>query len=205
MENKNIDIIKPDKIYINLDDSIIDRIVNDYTSTLKDIDLMYSAKGNAFTGLIKKLHKKLNITSAVYDDINTLNDIWDVYTELCYRFNQYPTIQEFALLIGSSRETIYAWMREDTRLDYCSSLNLSRSDTVTKWANECKIGRYKLASTGNVGGIFLCKAVDGMVETAPMQVKQSSEYKSIEQIASERGLELHENQTQLPPPAPPAN
>ena len=49
---------------------------------------------------------------------------------------------------------------------------MKRSDTVKKWQEECALGRYKSAASGNVGGIFLCKAVDGMAETAPVQVGQ---------------------------------
>lgn len=199
----DIEILKPDKIYINLDDSNINDIVDDYIATLRDPDIIYSQKGNTFTGLIKKLHKRLNITNEIYEDINLLNDLWETYTELCYRFSQNPTIMEFAILIGCSRETIYSWQRGEYRQDVCARLNLSRSDTVQKWADECKMGRYKSAAAGNVGGIFLCKAVDGMAETAPIQVNATDQHKTIEQIAHERGLELHENDKQLPPPAPP--
>ena len=199
----DIEILQPDKIYINLDDSNINRIVDDYIATLRDEDLIYSQKGNTFTGLIKKLHKQLNITSEIYEDIDLLNDLWETYTELCYRFSQSPTIMEFAILIGCSRETIYSWQRGEYRQDICAKFNLSRSDTVQKWANECRMGRYKSAAAGNVGGIFLCKAVDGMAETAPIQVDASNMHKTAEQIARERGLKLHENETQLPPPAPP--
>lgn len=200
----DIEILKPDKIYINLDDSNIEDIIDDYIATLRDPDTIYSQKGSTFTGLIKKLHKRLNITNQVYADIDTLNDIWDVYTELCYRFSQNPTIMEFALLVGCSRDVIYSWMNGEYRAsDICSRLNLSRADTVKKWADECRMGRYKSAAAGNVGGIFLCKAVDGMAETAPVQVDAANMHKTAEQIARERGLELHENETQLPPPAPP--
>ena len=55
--------------------------------------------------------------------------------------------------------------------DYCEKLGSSRPDTIKKWQAECALGRYKGAASGNVGMIFLCKAVDGMVETAPVQVQ----------------------------------
>ena len=64
------------------------------------------------------------------------------------------------------------------------------------------MGRYKSAAAGNVGGIFLCKAVDGMAETAPVQIEPERR-KSVDQIRQERGLELRENDTQLPPPDAP--
>ena len=197
------EVLKPDKVYINLDDSIVDSIVDDYIATLRDEELIYSQKGNAFTGLIKKLHKRLNITRDIYADIDQLNDLWEVYTDLCYRFNQNPTLMEYAILVGCSRDTIYSWMNGEVKTsDICHKLGSSRSDTVQKWANECRMGRYKSAAAGNVGGIFLCKAVDGMAETAPVQIEPERR-KSVDQIRQERGLELHENDTQLPPPDAP--
>lgn len=204
-DQEDIEVLKPDKIYINLDDSIINDICDRYISTLKDPDIIYNIRGNAFTGLIKKLHKELNITSKVYEDINILNDLWELYTELCYRYNQNPNVMEYCLLIGCNRDTFYSWQSGEYRQDICKALNLSRSDTLRKWNDECRQGRYKLAAAGNVGGIFLCKAVDGMAETAPIQIDANQQHKTAEQIARERGLELHENATQLPPPKPPSD
>lgn len=211
MSNKRVNtmsrtsnILKPDNIYYSLDDAIVEDIENEYISKLHDIDMMYKANSMTFTGLIKQLHKKLNINRNIYNSIDDCNRLWNIYTDLCYKYNQYPNILEFSLLLGCNRDTIYGWSNGKNG-GFSDELSLSRSDTVQNWLNECKQGRYKNASSGNVGGIFLCKAVDGMVETAPVQVKQSSEYKSIEQIANERGIELHENNKQLPPPAPPTN
>ena len=116
-------------------------------------------------------------------DFNILNDIWEIYTELVYRYNQKPTIEEYCLLTGISRETVYSWLRGEHRTeDVCEKFGSSRSDTIKKWQEECRLGRYKSAATGNVGGIFLCKAVDGMVETAPVQMENQAQRQSIEQI-----------------------
>jgi len=142
-------------------------------------------KPNVFTGMIKYINRKIkfNKNNNIYTSIDLLNNIWVNYTELVYKYNQKPTIEEFALLIGISRETIYSWMRGDTRSeDYSSALGSSRSDTIKKFQDECRIGRYKSAAAGNVGGIFLCKAVDGMVETAPVPVANVAQVQSIEQL-----------------------
>lgn len=181
----------------------IDDLVTQYLGTLRDPDIIYNINGNAFTGLIKYIHRHANITRDIYADIDKLNDLWEIYTELCYRFNQKPTIMEYAILVGCSRDVVYSWANGEYRAgDVCKKLGSSRADTVKKWQEECKMGRYKSAAAGNVGGIFLCKAVDGMAETAPIQI-EPDRIKSLEQIRQERGLELHENETQLPPPAPP--
>ena len=68
-----------------------------------------------------------------------------------------------------------------------------RADTIKKWQDECRLGRYKSAASGNVGGIFLCKAVDGMVETAPVPVQNAEQHRTAEQIAADYGA-----QTALP-------
>ena len=109
-----------------------------------------------------------------------------MYTELVYKYMQKPTIEEFSLLIGIHRDTIYSWMNGETRKsDYSERLGTSRSDTIKKWQDECRLGRYKSAASGNVGGIFLCKAVDGMVETAPIPVANQEQHRTAEQIAAD--------------------
>ena len=174
-------ITTADGVEIYEDD--IKMYADEYISTLlrkEDIE-----KPNVFTGMIKYINRKIkfNKNNNIYTSIDLLNNIWVNYTELVYKYNQKPTIEEFALLLGISRETIYSWMRGDTRSeDYSSALGSSRSDTIKKFQDECRIGRYKSAATGNVGGIFLCKAVDGMVETAPVPVANVAQVQSIEQL-----------------------
>lgn len=163
---------------------------DEYIDTLQNKDKIYNATGNCFTGLIKYINTHMGFNKSIYEDINILNNIWDVYVELAYRYNQKPVLEEYALLIGCSRDTLYSWMNGETRSgDYCDKLGSSRSDTIKKWQGECRLGRYKSAASGNVGGIFLCKAVDGMVETAPVQVINPEQRKSIEQIAQEHGIQ----------------
>lgn len=144
---------------------------SEYISRLPDPAELSKPTGNTFTGLIKYINRNINFSRSILEDINILNDIWGIYTDLVYKYNQKPTIEEYALLIGVSRDTIYTWLNGEYRnSDICIKLGSSRSDTVKKWSEECKLGRYKGAQAGNVGCIFLCKAVDGMVETAPMQI-----------------------------------
>ena len=161
---------------------------DEYIETLRDKDSIYNTVGNTFTGMIKYINRHMGFSRDIYADINILNDIWEIYTELVYKYNQKPTIEEYALLIGVNRDTLYSWMKGECRnSDICKKLGSSRSDTVKKWQEECKLGRYKSAASGNVGGIFLCKAVDGMVETAPVQVQNQVQHRTPEQIAADYG------------------
>lgn len=157
---------------------------DEYITTLNKPDDIYTS--NVFTGLIKYIRRNIKFDKDIYDSIDVLNDIWEMYTELVYKYMQKPTIEEFSLLIGIHRDTIYSWMNGETRKsDYSERLGTSRSDTIKKWQDECRLGRYKSAASGNVGGIFLCKAVDGMVETAPIPVANQEQHRTAEQIAAD--------------------
>ena len=159
-------------------------IADDYISTLNNPDDLYGSKGNCFTGMIKYINMHLirKNKDNICADLDALNKIWDMYTILTYRYNQKPYIEEFAILLGISRDTIYSWGNGETRADYSEELGSSRSDTIKKWQEECQTGRRKGASAGSIGDIFLCKAVDGMVETAPVQMENQAQRQSIEQI-----------------------
>ena len=201
--------------------------VDQYIDTLRDPDSIYNSTGYTFTGMIKYINRHLfrDKKDVICADINILNNIWENYVELVYKYNQKPVIEEYALLIGVSRDTIYSWMNGNTRgiiykdkdgnvIDdfftwsnshrgepYTSEPSSLRSDTIKKWQEECKLGRYKSAASGNVGGIFLCKAVDGMVETAPVQIENTAQKQSIEEIQERyKPLELSENGKQLETP-----
>lgn len=146
-------------------------LADDYISTLRDDEEIYKPNSNQFTGMIKYINRHIHFERSILADINILNNIWECYTELVYKYNQKPTIEEYCILVNVSRETMYTWLNGEYRnTDICEKLGTTRSDTIKKWQEECRLGRYKGAASGNVGMIFLCKAVDGMAETAPVQV-----------------------------------
>lgn len=182
---------------------------DEYIGTLRNPDDIYTS--SVFTGLIKYIRRNVNFDKSIYDDIDILNNIWEVYTELVYKYMQKPTIEEFSLLIGVHRDTIYSWLNGEHRgiiyrdkdgnvindfftwnnshrgEPYTQEPSTVRADTIKKWQDECRLGRYKSAASGNVGGIFLCKAVDGMVETAPVPVVNQEQHRTAEQIAADYG------------------
>jgi len=159
-------------------------LADEYINRLPDASLISAPNSNCFTGMIKYINRHIGFTRDMYADINILNDIWDIYTDLVYKYMQKPTIEEYALLIGVHRDTLYSWLNGECRSnDICVKLGSSRSDTVKKWQAECALGRYKGAASGNVGMTFLCKAVDGMAETAPVQTQaQISQIRSSSEL-----------------------
>ena len=202
-------------------------LADEYIDTLRNQDDIYNSTGHVFTGMMKYINRKYlkALKSTIIADIDILNNIWELYVELVYKYNQKPTIEEYALLIGISRTTIYDWMNEKVRHDiyrdsqgniindfftwqcthrgeeYTKEPSSLRSSTIKKWQDECRLGRYKSAASGNVGGIFLCKAVDGMVETAPVQVENKAQVQSIEEIQARYGVGQTEKPMLEPPKA----
>ena len=177
---------------INTYENSIKYFADEYLCSLRDSEEIYKPNSNQFTGMIKYINKQINFSRDILADINILNDIWESYTDLVYKYNQKPTIEEYCLLINIHRDTLYSWLNGECRnTDICYKLSSSRSDTVKKWQEECRLGRYKGAASGNVGMIFLCKAVDGMVETAPAIVahpKQSLSASALPKLGENMAL-----------------
>ena len=149
---------------------------DEYINTLDDPDLIYN-NPSLFTGMIKYIYKHLfkpgkndkvlYNTNTLLDtgDIGLLDDIWSVYTELCYKYSKRPTILNFSLMIGVDNRTIDTWRRGEFRAgdDGASS---AHSQTVKKWLAECESSLVDGATEKNsVGCIFALKANYGYTET----------------------------------------
>lgn len=154
----------------------IHELADEYINTLDDPDKINN-NPSLFTGMIKYIYKHLfkpgkndkvkYNANTVLDtgDIDLLNNIWDIYTDLCYKYNKRPTILNFSLLIGIDNRTIDTWRRGEYRAgeDGTSSLH---SQTVKKWLKECESSLLDGATEKNsVGCIFALKANYGYTET----------------------------------------
>lgn len=156
-----------DKIYYYADE---------YINTLSDPESINN-NPSLFTGMIKYIYKylfkpgkkdkvKYNANTVLdTGDIDLLNNIWDVYTELCYKYNKRPTILNFSLLIGVSSDTIDTWRRGEYRTGDNGASSVY-SDSVKKWLKECESSLVDGATERNsVGCIFALKANYGYTET----------------------------------------
>ena len=155
---------------------------DEYISQLPEKEDSINNNPSLFTGMIKYIYKhlfkpgkkdkvKYNAnTNLDTGDIELLNNIWEVYTELCYKYNKRPTILNFSLLIGIDNRTIDTWRRGAFRAgeDGASS---AHSQTVKKWLAECESSLVDGATERNsVGCIFALKANYGYTET-PQRVE----------------------------------
>lgn len=133
-----------------------------------------------FKGMLKYINSKcfkLKKTDIIYNnknsnldysDIDTINNIWSIYTDLCYRYLQVPTLLNFSLLTGITSETFNTWKNNEYRSSV-DGISTAHSSSVKKWLKECESALYDGAMSGNPGPMFLLKANYGYTE-APQQV-----------------------------------
>lgn len=159
---------------------LADEYVNGVLANKDDIN-----KKQCFAGMIKYIAKKIAPINT--DNMVLLNDLWDIYTGLCYKYNHVITIERYCILIGIARDTFYSWYKGEYRNDYCPELGSSRSDIVKKWDRESESSWQDEASTGNPGPMFVLKARRGWSEQAPAigQSENRMLQRTPEQIASD--------------------
>lgn len=177
------------EIYTHKIKSLADEYINNLDNP-EDIN----NNNTLFNGMVKYINLNYFKHNPIdYADIEYIDSIWDIYTGLCYKYNKYPTIIEFCLMIGINRETITSWKNENTRNykyyttdgeeikdiaawklnhqdeEYRQELSMSHSNTVKKWLAECENNYVRGAAEGNkVGCIFVLKSNYGYTETAPV-------------------------------------
>lgn len=138
---------------------------DEYINTLSDPESINN-NPSLFTGMIKYIYKHLFKNNPVNnDDISVLDNIFDIYTELCYRYNKRPTLLNFSLLVGISNDTFNAWKNGEYRAGE-GGASSAHSLTVKKWLKECESSLVDGATERNsVGCIFALKANYGYTET----------------------------------------
>ena len=157
-------------------ESRIHELADDYINTLTDPESINN-NPSLFTGMIKYIYKYLfkpgkkdkvlsNSNSNLdLSDIDLLDNIWGIYTELCYKYSKRPTILNFSLMIGVDNTTIDSWRRGEYRAGD-EGASSTRSQTVKKWLKECESSLVDGATERNsVGCIFALKANYGYTET----------------------------------------
>lgn len=154
----------------------INQYADEYINALSDPESINN-NPSLFTGMIKYIYKYLfkpgkkdkvlsNSNSNLdLSNIDLLNDIWGIYTDLCYRYNKRPTILNFSLMIGIDNTTILSWKDGEYRSGG-EGASSERSRTVKKWYSECESSLLDGATERNsVGCIFALKANYGYTET----------------------------------------
>lgn len=124
-----------------------------------------------------KIDYKLQGIKPRYDDIKAIDNIFNIYVSLVYKykFNNRPSITEFSLFTGISRDTIYQWLKGDidgyilnnTNEDRRKYITSEYADTVKKWQ---MASEQSLVDGSGVMEIFLLKSVHGFKDSAPVEI-----------------------------------
>ena len=150
---------------------------DEYINTLNDPESINN-NPSLFTGMLKHIYKHLfkpgkndkvlSNTNSKLDlgNIELLDNIWGIYTELCYKYGKRPTILNFSLMIGVDNSTIDTWRKGEYRSGG-DGANSVRSATVKRWLKECESSLVDGATEKNsIGCIFALKANYGYSEGA---------------------------------------
>lgn len=155
---------KSTDVYANSIMSMADDYVQTILNDPEDI-----RKKQCFAGMIKYISKQIQPIDL--NNLVLLDNLWDIYTSLCYKYNAVITIERYCILINIHRDTFYSWYKGECkgeqRSDWCAELGSSRSDIVKKWDRESESSWQDEASTGNPGPMFVLKARRGWNEQAP--------------------------------------
>ena len=157
-------------------ESRIHELADEYINTLDDTESINN-NPSLFTGMVKYIYKYLfkpkrndkvlYNSNSVLDtgDIELLDNIWNIYTELCYRYNKRPTLLNFSLLVGIGNDVFNSWIRGEYRAGE-NGASSPHCQTAKKWKAECESSLVDGATERNsVGCIFALKANYGYTET----------------------------------------
>ncbi len=196
------------KIYTNRIQELADEFINNQLDTKQREEMPNNS--NTFMAMI--LYISDNIPKVDNNDIQQLDNIFNIYTRLCVKYNMLPTLESFSMLIninpgtlsdwssGALRSTVYydsegkyikdfaAWQLNHRGEQYRAEPSTAHAEAVKKWKNICK--NFLVNSLQNSRGtdankIFIAKAAYGMVETAPIPVANQEQHRTAEQIAAD--------------------
>lgn len=196
------------KVYTNRIQELADEFINNQLDAKQREEMPNNS--NTFMAMI--LYISDNIPKVDNNDIQQLDNIFNIYTRLCVKYNMLPTLESFSMLIninpgtlsnwssGVLRSTVYydskgkyikdfaAWQLNHRGEQYRAEPSTAHSEAVKKWKNICK--NFLVNSLQNSRGtdankIFIAKAAYGMVETAPVLVANPEQHRTAEQIAAD--------------------
>jgi len=127
-----------------------------YGNNINGLELLnvINKQFNAMLLYIRKYIPKIN-----YNDLQLLNDIFNLYVELCVKYNHLPTIQGFCFMSNISQNTIDKWKNGYTKL------SIERMETIKKWYSICKgflIDDLNNSDKASINKIFIAKSVYGL-------------------------------------------
>ncbi|MCD7724311.1 MAG: hypothetical protein LUI12_01945 [Clostridiales bacterium] len=176
-------------ININTSDAAINDIANKYINDRH----LNAIQSTGFNSLL--LYISQNYVSKHIDVTNTDDLIYyfNIYVELCAICNIIPDMSSYSIFIDVSYHTLTDWINGEYR-------SSTHTEIVKKMREFCKMTCVTEASRGNVGAIYVSKAIHGLSDNAPAaQYTQNNLYVNApvtrEAIAAEFGGMLEDKNT----------
>ena len=208
MKNNAVVANNGTEIYMNRIQELADEYTNRELDDKHREDIYTSS--SIFMSMI--LYISDNIDKPDNNNIDLLNDIFNIYIRLCVKYNMLPTLEAFSMLININPTTLSKWSSGEYRTNiyydsngeyikdfpawrlnhrdepYRAEPSTAHSQTVKKWKETCK--NFLVNSLQNSRGtdankIFIAKAAYGMVETAPVPMVNQEQHRTAEQIAAD--------------------
>lgn len=195
---------------ILLDD--IDICVKNYIDLWLDGDeKRLSEPTTLFAGLLNHLYmnyfKKIKYN---YLDIEYLNNLFNIYTSLCFKYNKYPMFDEFINTTGLNKMIIYSYRNNNINIsgkyiyysksgifiddindfiikypdeEYIKYPSSYINESVKSWESQCEMAlRRGTAENNKIGSMFILKAKYGYRETAPVPAPETTRVLSTSEL-----------------------
>lgn len=169
-------------------------------------------KSSIFRAMI--LYISDNIDKPDNNDIELLDNIFNIYIRLCVKYDKLPTLELFSMLIKINPATITRWINGEYRTNvyydsngeyikdfaawqlnhreeqYRAEPSTAHCQTAKKWKEIC--AGFLMDDLSNTNGtnankIFTAKAAYGKAETAPVPTVNTEQHRTAEQIAADYG------------------
>jgi len=184
--------LAPDVIYKNNIYSLVDDVKQEpLYEGLTDRELKQDK--SFFNALVQYIYNnyigdllgnKDRTIKTVYPDIDLLNDLFNIYIDLVikYKWNNRPTILEFSIFTGVSRDSYYKWLNGDfdnniSTNDKRKHITSTYTNTVKKWANICESALVD-GNGDTIKEIFILKSKYGYRE-ADRDINITVEHKPV--------------------------
>lgn len=160
---------------INILKSDIEIYISDYIDGLPVPDLIYENKGiGLFKGLLIYLYEKLfkppagvklkhnNKSIIDYSNIDLLYDVYNVFKNICFRYNKPITLHNFALFSGIPYQTLYSWNNNNYEGINVNGITIKHKyfiDTILDDYEGCLLDNSIV--NNSIGSIFALKSTRG--------------------------------------------
>lgn len=174
---------------IQIYDSDIDMLCDEYINTLNNPELIY--KATVFTGLLDYIYKHLvkNILSPIRqkNDYKLLDNVFrNIYLPLCYKYNIAPTILSFSCFIHVPNSYL-SDLNKGVYRAHGEKVNPETNQIVKEWFDTCENGLLnKAISESSIGSIFALKALYSYSDSQTININTNTDiqHETAEQIAA---------------------